>query len=119
MGGTLMPVIPSQAHITSSVVLLVEGKDETSLFNPLLEYFGWEPGVDIQPREVGGKSKFQTEFPAFLNDPNFYRVKAYAIVRDADTSPEATLRSIQKLLKDNGQPCPMGHAQIACNDVLR
>ncbi len=114
-----MPVIPSQPHITSSVVLLIEGKDEVGFFYPLLKHFGWVPGVDIQPREVGGKYKFPTELPAFLNDPNFNRVKAYAIVRDADTSAKATLSSIQKLLKDYSQPCPSGHAQIASNGMLR
>ena len=82
-----MPVIPGREVsqespiISCPVVLLVEGKDEVNLFKALLRHMGMSPEVDIQLKEVGGKDKFRNEFPAFLNDPNFSLVKAYAIVR--------------------------------------
>jgi hypothetical protein len=75
--------------------------------------------VDIQPRTVGGKDNFKYALPAFLNDPNFSRVNAYAIIRDADTNAKAAMASIQKVLRDNGQPCPQQHGGFACNDKLK
>jgi hypothetical protein len=67
---------------------------------------------------VGGKDNFRYALPAFLNDPNFSRVVSYAIFRDADKSAKASLTSIQKVLRDNDQPCPHEHGKFACNDII-
>jgi hypothetical protein len=44
------------------------------------------PGVDIELREVGGKDQFPKRLSLFLVDPGFPQVKAYAIIRDADSN---------------------------------
>jgi len=122
-----MPVIPGmevpQVSIvmSCSIVLLVEGMDDIKFFDSLLRYMGVNPGADVDLREVGGKDKFRHEFPAFLNDPHFSQVKAYAIIRDADNSAPDALKSVQGLLKKHDQPCPTGHARFAhsSDDTLK
>lgn len=115
-----MPAIPlKREEITCRNVLLIEGSDEVNFFTELLIYMGLTPGLDIQTRAVGGKEKFRYELPAFLNDPDFYQVAAYAILRDADTSAKDTLKSVQKLLRDLGQPCPQQNETFASNDGLK
>jgi hypothetical protein len=115
-----MPITPDLevSHvlpvISHPVVLLVEGKDEVNFFGALLQHMSPEYAIEL--REVGGKDKFLSEFPAFLNDPHFYQVKAYAIVRDADTSASNALKGVQKLLKDYHQPCPTIHAGFASSN---
>jgi uncharacterized protein DUF3226 len=106
-------------EITSNNILLIEGSDEVNFFTELLIYMGLNSGLDIQTRAVGGKNNFRYELPAFLNDSNFYRVTAYAIIRDADTSAKNTLKSVQKLLDDLGQPYPQQSGEFASNDKLK
>jgi hypothetical protein len=117
-----MPIIPSKVEspeIATRNVLLVEGNDEFNFFMELLGHMGMNTDIDVQPRTVGGKDNFKYALPAFLNDPNFPRVTAYAIIRDADTNAKAALASIQKVLRDNGQPCPRQHGEFACFDALK
>lgn len=114
-----MPILPTRAEspeIVSNTVLLIEGNDEINFFNALLLHMGMTPDVEMQTRAVRGKGNFEDEFPAFLNDPNFSRVTAYAIIRDADGDAEGTLHSIKYLLNANLQPCPDDHAGFAYND---
>lgn len=116
-----MPGIPSGTEppvITSRVVLLVEGQDEHRFFTALLRHLGL-PSTLVQPREVKGKGNYQYELPAFLNDPGFAYVSAYAIILDADASAESTLKSTQKLLKDYNQPCPLAHSAFASSDKVK
>ncbi len=116
-----MPIIPGLGTsqetpiVSCPVVILVEGRDEINFFDALLRHMQIIPEVDVQLKEVGGKENFRYELPAFLNDPNFSLVRAYAIVRDADTNAMDTLDSVQKLLKDYSQPCPENHACFASN----
>ena len=113
-------VLPrNDAMLSASKVLLVEGKDEFFFFEELLRYFMLDAQFDMQPREVGGKDKFPKEFPAFLNDPNFHKVTAYAIIRDADTNSKAALASAQNLLKKYNQPYPKAHGEIASNGIVK
>ena len=113
-----MPLLPNQLQgeegsksstITSDIVLLVEGKSETNFLTGLLKYLDI---TDVQTREVEGKGNYPQAFQAFLNDPSFYGVKAYAIIRDADDSAEAAFSSAKKMLSDNQQPCLSSHAEI-------
>jgi hypothetical protein len=100
-------------EISSDFILLVEGNDETNFFNELLKYMEI---IDVQTWAVGGKAQFPNELPAFLLAPNFEQVRAYAIIRDADTSANSTLESIQGLLNRNNQPCPARHGEFAGNE---
>jgi hypothetical protein len=114
-----MPIIPTRAEspeIVSNTVLLIEGNDEINFFNALLLHMGMAPDVEMQTRAVKGKGNFEDELPAFLNDPNFSRVTAYAIIRDADGNAEGTVSSIKYLLNANLQPCPEDHAGFALNN---
>jgi hypothetical protein len=114
-----MPIIPTKdesPEITSNTVLLIEGNDESKFFNALLSHMGMTPDIEVQTRSVRGKENFRDELPAFLNDPSFSRVTAYAIFRDADTNVMDALRSIKDLLRENQQPCPESHASFAYNN---
>ena len=73
------------------------------------------PGVSIEVREVRGKDQFPNALSLFVKDPGFPQVKAYAIIRDADSNAEATLASIQDLLKRNNQPYPTQNASFKSN----
>lgn len=112
-----MSIVPTGdlSEITSRSVLLIEGNDEINFFNSLLSHMGVMQGV-VQTRSVKGKDNFQYELPAFLNDPNFSLVTAYAIIRDADDDETAALQSIKALLQEYQQPCPRCHADFAFND---
>ena len=117
----MMPVQPLRVEppeIICKVVLLIEGDDEARFFEALLKHVGLVPNVDIQLRKLEGKDN-RRAFEAFLRDPGFPIVTAYAIVRDADADVKDTLKSIQKLLRDHGQPCPKGHGMFAHNDTLK
>jgi hypothetical protein len=103
-------------EIISNTVLLIEGNDEIKFFNALLSHMGMTPDIEVQTRSVRGKDNFRDELPAFLNDPNFSRVTAYAIIRDADTDAANALRSIKDLLRENQQPCPESYASFAYNN---
>ncbi len=114
-----MAIIPTRdesPEITSNTVMLIEGNDEIKFFNAFLSHMGMTPGTEMQTRSVRGKENFREELPAFLNDPNFSRVTAYAIVRDADMNAMDALRSIRDLLRNMQQPCPENHASFAYND---
>lgn len=113
-----MPITPATSRlITRSKVILVEGNDEVVFLSELLKYLRLEH--EVQPREVGGKFKFRSEFPAFLKDPHFNRVTAYAVIRDADDDFKSTLDSIQGLLTENEQPCPDNHGRFASNEHVK
>src|SRR5438045_2703559 len=119
MGGALMPILPTRTEspeIVSSNVLLIEGNDEINFFNSLLSHMNITPNIEVQTRSVQGKGNFQDELTAFLNDPNFSRVTAYAIIRDADTNAEGALASVRNMLRDNQQPYPDAHASFAYNN---
>jgi hypothetical protein len=129
-----LEVIQTPIQLSSPIVLLVEGKDEMSFFSALILHMSPKatidrvennsqqcivknvlPGVNIEIREVRGKDQFPNVLPLFLMDPGFPQVKAYAIIRDADSNAEATLASIQDLLKRNNQPYPTKNASFKSN----
>lgn len=91
--------------IEKEYILLVEGKDEVRFFNVYLKHLGIE---DIQPIEVGGRDKFQENFPLFIADSDFNTVKGYAIIRDADENINSTFQSVVGLLNKYKQSVPKG-----------
>ena len=107
----------SPERITHDRVLLVEGQDEVKFFEMLLLHTGLHE--QIQVIEVGGKDRFIKGFPAILLSPGFDRVRAYAIIRDADNNHSSTLDSVKGLLRKNGQPCPKQHRAFAVSDTLK
>lgn len=61
--------------ITHSKALLVEGKDEVNFFQAFLNHLSLR---DVQIIEIGGKYRFQNEFPTFLALPEFERINVRA-----------------------------------------
>src|SRR3954453_9836248 len=95
---SLMP-----SRLTRTKALLVEGKDECNFFEAFFDHLKI---TDVEVRQVFGKDRFPIGFEAFLNDPGFDRLTAYAIIRDADKSRDRTFQSVADLLKRKGQPFP-------------
>jgi hypothetical protein len=89
--------------ITKPHALLVEGKDERNFFERLAQVI---PGLIADVRDIGGKDKFSEGFKAFVADPGFRNVKAYAVIRDCEADPDATFRSICYHITDAGQLAP-------------
>jgi len=101
--------------IEKSYVLLCEGNDEVHFIDAFLEHLGID---EIQVREVGGRDQFPVGFPLFLIDPGFSKVKAYAIIRDADDTRDNVLDSVKGLLRKHKQPVPQEHAMFESDDKL-
>jgi len=114
-----LPLIKSNSpgRITRDKILLVEGQDEVKFFETLLLHIGLRE--QIQVIEVGGKDRFIRVFPVVLLRPDFDQVRAYGIIRDADTNHSATLDSIRGLLQKHNQPCPEHDRIFAATDKLK
>ena len=89
-------------------LLLVEGQDEVRFFGALLGHMSID---SFQIRDLAGKDHLPKEFPAVYLDLD--RVRAYAIVRDAEGSLENTFKSIAGVLKKHGEPCPRRNKSFA------
>ncbi len=98
--------------IEQKYVLLVEGNDEVYFFQAFLKHIGI---ADVQVIEIGGKDKFKSELPAFIVDPGFSEVKAFAVIRDADNDMDSAINSVSGVLERNDQPSPKKHAMFAAD----
>ena len=103
-------------QITKEKLLLVEGADEVSVFNTLLEKHEIS---DVQVFDCGGNMQLKNKFPAILKSPGFENVKSYAIIQDADSNSQSTLQRVQHLLKSHGQPVPTVAEEFVEKDGLR
>lgn len=103
-------------QIKEEKLLLVEGKDEVSVFEKLLPTLGIN---DVQVINCGGKDTFKSNFPSLIKTPNFSDVTAYAIIQDADDSATSSLQSIQYYLRKNNQPVPKQIGEIESNNSVR
>lgn len=90
-------------QIRKEKLLIVEGKDEESVFGQLLVELGI---TDVQIIECGGNIQFKTNFPALTKSPGFADVSSYAIVQDGDANPRGALDRVQGVLKKCEQPVP-------------
>ncbi|EMB24805.1 MULTISPECIES: DUF3226 domain-containing protein [Treponema] len=102
----------SEEHIsiTSSYLLLVEGKDEYHFFNALLEFLTIKK---VQVHDVGGKDKFKKKMTSFVKIPGFSNVKKLGFVRDAEKeSAKRAFDSICDILKANELPCPKSIGKV-------
>lgn len=91
-------------NITKRKILLVEGKDEVSLFNQMLSDL--HLGDDIQVIQVGGKYKFSENLLALQKTSGFRKVTSIGIVRDADNNPQGAFQSICYILHRINLPEP-------------
>jgi hypothetical protein len=99
--------------IEKPYLLLVEGRDEVGFFKALLTHMNVG---EVQPVDVAGKTNLNVRFPAIL--PQMDRVKAYAIIQDADSSPKRTLESIKGVLSRNKEPCPKRIGEFAAKPAI-
>jgi hypothetical protein len=89
--------------ITSELVLVVEGRDDQSLFATLAA----DAGIpDIQIIDAQGKTNIAQRVKAITNTHGFELVRAFGIVRDADADAAAALASLQTALGNAGLPVP-------------
>ena len=90
-------------------VLAGEGIEEVRFFAALLSYMGIEPlrelprggriVGEIQLLPVGGREQCRAKLKALAQTPGFANVQSLGIVREADTDPDATFRSVCDALK--------------------
>lgn len=96
-------------YIQKTKILLVEGVDEINFFYSLFKTMEIH---DIQVLESKGKDQFPAELELIVNDPDFEKIEAIGIVRDADTSQTAAVQSIQYYLKKHNLPHKAGHGNF-------
>lgn len=90
-------------QITSSSLLLVEGKVDWGFFTVLLRHIAI---TDTQVEVVGGTAGFQERVSAAVLAPGFADVTRLALMRDADEDAQAAFRSAQSALRNSEQPIP-------------
>ena len=88
--------IGTAIQIEKQRLLLVEGKDEINFFEAILK----DSINNIQIIEVGGKSRFREALKALSLAPEFDKVIALGVVRDADDDYKATFQSVSDGLSD-------------------
>lgn len=91
-------------RIKSNQLLLVEGKDEVSFFEALLNEQTIE---NFQVISVGGKDQFKGKFPALVKSEGFSEVNTLGLIRDAEENKaNSAFLSICSQLKGNNLPVP-------------
>jgi hypothetical protein len=105
MGGQMIGTV-----LTKSKLILGEGKDESYFFDALLQHMGIS---DVDNKEIMGKDRFGAGLDALIGIDGFSNVKKIAIFRDAESSRDATFRSIQHHLGRCQLPVPASIGQYA------
>ena len=94
---------PVEPTITSSVQLLVEGKDQSNFFDALVKHLKL-PCVQI--RDFGGVNELRRYLAALVNMAHFSTVRQLGIVRDAETSADSAFASVQSALSNASLAVP-------------
>jgi hypothetical protein len=90
--------------IKSFFLLAVEGKDECNFYESLLKH---QNISNVQLVDIGGKDKFNFNFPALYNLDGFNKIKRLGFVRDAENNQaQSAFNSICDLLKKHQLPVP-------------
>lgn len=104
----ILPQSPITQTLTKSKLILVEGRDEESFFNALLnnlEIFSEKKHL-IEIVVLGGKDNLNNELLALKNRTGFEIVQSIAIVRDSDGNKDAAFQSVKDTLRNNALPYP-------------
>ena len=92
------------APIESKIQLLVEGNDQRNFFEAFIEHLALD---NIQIQNFGGVNELRGFLLALVNAPGFRgTVQSVGIVRDAETSAQAALQSVQASLETAGLSVP-------------
>lgn len=102
--------------IEKNKLLIVEGKDEISVFGFLLDSIGIS---DIQVIDCGGNVQLKNRFPALIKSTGFSDVTSYAIIQDADSNAPGVFESVQSILRKHQQPVPTSVETFVDKDGLR
>lgn len=85
-------------------LLVVEGKDDQSFFEALIEDAGL-PGFQVLP--IGGKTMLRGYLKALTRLPKFGSLVTHlVVVRDADDNPQGAFQSVCGSLRDADLPVP-------------
>jgi len=90
-------------QIEQPFLLVVEGKDDQLFFEALARTIALE---NVQVISVEGKTNLRARIKALAVGSGFSEVVSLGVVRDADTSPEAALQSVQGALRAANLPVP-------------
>jgi len=90
-------------EILKTRVIVVEGKEDELFFEALIRHLSLN---NIQVLSIGGKTELRRYLKAMIKTPGFDKVTSLGIVRDADSDPIATLKSIRNALSSAGLPVP-------------
>lgn len=96
--------VPLRIVESKSKLLIVEGADDEGFFKALLKDLGIN---NVQVAPIGGKTKTRPNLMAISKDPNFSKINAIGIIRDADEDPKGALQSVRDALSAAGLPSPM------------
>lgn len=91
-------------RIVESKFLIVEGTDDEGFFKALLKDLGIN---NVQVAPIGGKTKIRSNLMAISKDPNFSKINAIGIIRDADSNSKGALQSVRDALSTAGLPSPV------------
>lgn len=118
MGGAVMPTLPTAKNkesftsvISSSVYMLVEGKDEEAFFNKFfqknqsLETLNLNDNIQIE--SIRGIDNLEATIGALITRTGFEKIKILLIVRDADNSHKSSFDSVCHILNKHGLPSPL------------
>lgn len=83
--------------ITSTKLLIVEGKDELKFFTAMLKNMELN---GMQILSIGGKTNFRETLKALVIQENFSNVTSIGIVRDADNNATAAFQSVVEAVKN-------------------
>ena len=96
--------MPEPAITTLPIQLLVEGNDQRNFFEAFIEHLSLD---NIQIQNFGGVKELRGFLLALASAPGFREtVQSVGIVRDAETSAQDALQSVQSSLSNAGLPMP-------------
>jgi hypothetical protein len=98
-----MRIGAEKAKLSGEKLLLGEGDEEDFLFSSLVEHLSL---VGIQALSYGGTGEIRRKLEVLKNDPDFPKVKAIGITRDADRDPGAAFQGVRSALRAAQFPVP-------------
>lgn len=105
----------NQLRIERERLLLVEGRDESNLFEALKSHCLGDLAAKVQVVEAGGRTRFQSRILAILKDANKRGVslRAVGVVRDADADGGGAWDSVRDAVGKAGLRAPSRHGDFS------
>ena len=90
-------------------LIIVEGKDDQFFFEAMCRHLGFD---SVQVREVRGKPSYQKKIETITRLKGYEDLIGLGLVRDSDSNPEDSLRSMQAALENIDLPVPTAQLDI-------